>query len=132
MLNKQIILLAQSIGPFASFASKIAIPLFLNKAKYITLREPHSSIYLKNFNLMKKPKITADLAFLLKTNNIDSSRKKNKFNKIVIAISLKEDRSNTKQENFTKQIEIISNYLIKKKYFVLLKKIKSKSVRRKF
>lgn len=120
LLNKQIILLAQSIGPFASLASKIAIPLFLNKAKYITLREPHSSIYLKNFNLMKKPKITADLAFLLKTNSIDSGSKKNKFNKIVIAISLKEDRCNIQQENFTKQIGIISNYLIKKNYFVLL------------
>lgn len=120
ILNKKISLVAQSIGPFNSQFSKIIFPFFLNKIPLVSVREPYSYDYLKKFNLNKIPNKTADLAYLLATDSNINIPLKNKFNKFIVAISLKEDKNELKQSNFIIIMSEISNKLINENFYILL------------
>jgi len=65
LLKKKVVLLSQSIGPFNTTLSRILIPLFLNKASIISVREPSSYRYLKRMKIKTHIYETSDLAFLL-------------------------------------------------------------------
>lgn len=70
MLNKPMILYAQSIGPF-----KITKPIaryFLNKSELITVRGKYSYDYIKKLNVENPPiYLTADAGFLMRPAPVD-------------------------------------------------------------
>lgn len=64
-LNKPVIILAESVGPFNSISKRIA-KFILNRTKLITLREELSFDYLTTLGVDKPPiHVTADIAFAL-------------------------------------------------------------------
>lgn len=66
LLNKPVVIYAESVGPFNSKLNKFAAKFILNKVKLIMLREEISKGYLEKLGI-DKPQIhvTADSAFLL-------------------------------------------------------------------
>jgi len=111
ILKKDIILFAQSVGPFNSFLSKKLIPIFLNKCKFITIREPDSYNYLKKFNIKTKVYLTSDIAFLLEEN-----KELNKIKNKTVSICIK--NNNDKNDKFYKIILNIIDYLFNNGYLV--------------
>ena len=66
ILDKPILVLGQTIGPFRSPFTRASARYFLNKSKLITLREKTSLAYLQSLGINSAPLVlTADLAFLL-------------------------------------------------------------------
>ena len=67
LLNKPVVLYAESIGPFKKTLNKLIGRFIFNKMVLITLREEISREYLKELDINKPPiYVTADSAFLLK------------------------------------------------------------------
>jgi len=67
LLNKPVVLYAESIGPFNKKWNKIITKFLFNRMSLITLREEISRKHLKELGIDKAPiYVTADSAFLLK------------------------------------------------------------------
>ena len=66
LFNKNIMICAESVGPFNSKLNKFMARITLNRSKLITLRDDISKKYLEDAGIDKPPiYVTADLAFLL-------------------------------------------------------------------
>ncbi|MFC1638862.1 polysaccharide pyruvyl transferase family protein [Patescibacteria group bacterium] len=68
LLNKPVIVFAQSVGPFETALSRFLIPRFLRRAAVVAVREPDSLQYLTRFGLGDRTVLTADIAFLLRAH----------------------------------------------------------------
>lgn len=90
LLNKPIIIYAQTIGPLGIM--RLLIKMFLNKVSLITVREVESFNYLKKIGI-SKPRIylTADPAFLLPTpsaQRIDEIMKKERIKRDIPTVGI--------------------------------------------
>ena len=71
MLNKIVIFYSGSFGPYKGLFRKILARESFNRADLITCREPISYEHLVKLGLKTKPRLTADLAFLLDLVDIE-------------------------------------------------------------
>lgn len=110
LLQKKIILNAQSIGPFNNRLTKLIVNFCLNNVNLITLRDRESLHYVRDYGV-KKPAmhLVADPAFLLEPISLPTYRF-NK-NKLLIAISISRGSftKTTSEINLKKKIE---NYIV--------------------
>lgn len=65
LLDKKMVILGQSIGPFETRLSRLLVPPVLARFDAIAIREPNSLAYLERFVFANRPILTADLAFLM-------------------------------------------------------------------
>ncbi len=121
LLNKPVMIFAQSVGPFKTDISYKSSKYILNKVDYITIREPDSFEYVQQMKLDTKVKLTADIAFWLENNIeneyvIDLQKKK----KPIVSICIKAPSSSAKYKNYYGALSSAIQYLIKNKYHVVL------------
>jgi colanic acid/amylovoran biosynthesis protein len=124
ILGKKLYIFAQSIGPFDTKTSKSLIPVFLNKAELITVREPDSLKYLKRFKIRTKTILTADMAYTLsysgkeivKEINSEFPELNNNTKKVAICVR---NPKNNKKKYYDSIVHAI-DYLSSKKYQVIL------------
>lgn len=107
LLNKPIIIWAESIGPFRKFSTKYIAKFALNRVSLITVRENIAKQYLEELGINKVPiYVTADPAFLLEpklTKNVQDILGNNGAK--YVGVSLAYLAGNAKK---TKTIKILS------------------------
>ena len=131
LLNKPVVLYAESIGPFNKWWNKIFVKFIFNKMCLIILREEISRKHLKELSINKPPiYVTADSAFLLKPaphqiiKEIMSKEGIDETNKPLIGMSVSKIIARygfldlkDKEEKYNKYINLMSkvvDYLIEK------------------
>jgi colanic acid/amylovoran biosynthesis protein len=87
LLDKPIVICAESIGPFNKKVNKLVAKYILNRAKLITLREERSLKHLQGMGVNKPPiYVTADVAFTLEAASDQ------KINEILVKEGITEHR----------------------------------------
>ncbi|MCZ3367515.1 MULTISPECIES: polysaccharide pyruvyl transferase family protein [Methanobacterium] len=129
MLNKPIMLYAQSIGPFNHKYGLIFIKWILNRVNLITTREETSKKLLENMRISSPVYLTADAAFILPSISNEDAKsilKKDTNlpeNKIWVGITAipwnfpsEKDIARKKElnENYVNVLSKISDYIIEK------------------
>lgn len=129
LLNKKVMLYAQSIGPFLHNYSKPLIRMILNKVDIITTRETISKDTLMELGVNVPIFVTADAAFALpvisKQNSLSKLKKDSNFSKngLNIAITaipwdfpkeLDYKKKSRMYENYIKSLSICADYLIER------------------
>ena len=74
LAKKPVFICAESIGPFKSFLTKESAKLIINLSDIISVREKISMNYLRSLGIKKKIHMTADMAFLLNSLEVESKR----------------------------------------------------------
>ena len=70
LLNKPVVICAESLGPFKNRWNLLVATFILNRAKLITVREELSLKYLQDIGVNKPPiHLTADVAFVLEPSS---------------------------------------------------------------
>jgi polysaccharide pyruvyl transferase CsaB len=69
LFHKKVILFAAGCGPFKPNPSLALFKILLNKLDAIILRDSTSEEFIKQLNITTPTKVTADIAFLLKTTH---------------------------------------------------------------
>ncbi|MEL7669253.1 polysaccharide pyruvyl transferase family protein [Methanobacterium sp.] len=125
LLNKPIVIFAQSIGPFNTILTKKLSKFFLNRVDILIVREKISRDYLMSIGINNKIYLTADSAFLLKPekssviNQIASNEGLNLNKKHIVGISVSQlifelDRNPKHSNSYIELMAYLADYLVEK------------------
>ncbi|MFH1047820.1 MAG: polysaccharide pyruvyl transferase family protein [Patescibacteria group bacterium] len=120
LLGKQVLLLAQSVGPFETRTSRFLVPKFLERCAIITIREPNSFSYVRHLGLKTRCVQTADAAFLLAKKKAAWLDQLLATDRQTVAVALKYYSDPVKQQAFVLAIEAAIKYLQQQAYDILL------------
>lgn len=115
LLRKEIVLLAQSIGPLETRTSRILIPYFLKRVSVIVLREPDSRQYIQSYKLNAKIKTGADTAFALRRPRPGAATKQQ-----TVTICVKAEADNAGKEKYINAMVKLAAFLNRKRYAIVL------------